>query len=76
MGGVLIFGGCAPPRGKGGEGGNNLRGEIGRWVGPDEGALARGVLSEFDGHFLGGSGSVPSMMRHLDQPPRFFFLKS
>lgn len=41
----------------------NLRGEIFRWVGPDEGALARGVLDEFDGHFLGGPGSEPSMIR-------------
>lgn len=37
----------------------NLRSEVGGWIGPDEGALARGVLDEFNGHFFGGTGAEP-----------------
>lgn len=42
-------------------GGKGSRGEILGGLGPEEGALAWGVLDEFDGHFLGRAGSEPSM---------------
>lgn len=44
-----------------------LRGIVRGWVGPDEGALARGVSGEFDGHFLRGSGTEKPMERVLGQ---------
>lgn len=54
----------------------DLRGEIGGFVGPDEGTLTRSVSDQFDGHFLGGSRSEESMMRIWVSPPRFFFFFS
>lgn len=40
--------------------GGDVRGEVGWGVGPDEGALARAVLDELDGHFFAGAGAEPA----------------